>query len=170
MKAYTLESNSLNIYQSKKCLGQKLKRIRKHAVYPQYSFFQVHMGFEHWHGVSSNCMMICESWIVMDLEGCSSALFEELPWNLPVGTEENYEKTQSTSECSRGNFLLKQSQWLRGVRYVFARTMGSWVRIPFSRHIWVYFMFVSSCLGSGLATGLSPVQEVLPTVYNTFQN
>jgi hypothetical protein len=47
------------------------------------------------------------------------------------------------------------------------RTLGSWVRIPLEAwmFVWVYSVFVLSCVGSGLATGWSLVQGVLPTVY-----
>jgi hypothetical protein len=31
--------------------------------------------------------------------------------------------------------------------------------------VWIYSVFVSSCVGSGLATGWFPVQGVLPTLY-----
>jgi hypothetical protein len=31
--------------------------------------------------------------------------------------------------------------------------------------VYVYSVFMLPCVGSGLATGLSPVQEVLQTVY-----
>jgi hypothetical protein len=48
-----------------------------------------------------------------------------------------------------------------------ARTLESWVRIPFEVWIsvWVYTVFVLFCAGSGLASGWSSVQGVLPTVY-----
>jgi hypothetical protein len=46
------------------------------------------------------------------------------------------------------------------------QTLGSWVWIPFVAwmSVCVYSVFVLSCVGSGLATGWSPVQGVLPTV------
>jgi hypothetical protein len=48
-----------------------------------------------------------------------------------------------------------------------AQTLGSWVRIPLE--VWmsvcVSSVLVLSCICSGLATGWSPVQGVLPTVY-----
>jgi hypothetical protein len=46
-----------------------------------------------------------------------------------------------------------------------ARTLGSWVRIPLEAWIslCVCCVFVLSCVGSGLATGSSPVQGVVPT-------
>jgi hypothetical protein len=50
---------------------------------------------------------------------------------------------------------------------VFARsTLGSWIRIPLKAwmFVYVYSVFVLSCVGSGLATGWSPVQLVLPNV------
>jgi hypothetical protein len=54
------------------------------------------------------------------------------------------------------------SQWPRGLRHELsslARMLGSWVRIPLKA-----WMFVCVCIGSGLATGWSPIQGVLPTV------
>jgi hypothetical protein len=51
---------------------------------------------------------------------------------------------------------------------VFARsTLGSWLRIPLKAwmSLCVYSVCVVLCVGSGLATGWSPVQEVLPTIY-----
>jgi hypothetical protein len=62
-----------------------------------------------------------------------------------------------------------RSQWPRGLRHELsssARTLGSWVRIPLE--VWmsvcVYSVFVLSCVGSGLATGWSPVQRTLPCI------
>jgi hypothetical protein len=48
-----------------------------------------------------------------------------------------------------------------------AWTLGSWVRIPLEAwmFVWVYSVFVLSCVSSGLATGWSLVQGVLPVVY-----
>jgi hypothetical protein len=47
------------------------------------------------------------------------------------------------------------------------RTLGSWVRILLVAWMYVYFsVFLSSCVGSDLATSRSPVQEVLPTICN----
>jgi hypothetical protein len=48
-----------------------------------------------------------------------------------------------------------------------ARTPGSWVRIPLKAmmSVCIYSVFVALCVGSGLATGRSPVQGVLLTVY-----
>jgi hypothetical protein len=49
-----------------------------------------------------------------------------------------------------------------------ARTLRSWVRISLKAwmSVYVYSVFVLSCVGSGLATGWSPVKGVLPTVLN----
>jgi hypothetical protein len=48
-----------------------------------------------------------------------------------------------------------------------ARTLESWVRIPLEAWMFVcvYSVFVLFCIGSGLATGWSLVQGVLPIVY-----
>jgi hypothetical protein len=71
-----------------------------------------------------------------------------------------------------GELILKRwkewgrSQWPRCLRYEqssLSRTLGSWVRIPLKAWMFVFILFV---LGSGLATGRSPVQGVLPTVLN----
>jgi hypothetical protein len=61
-------------------------------------------------------------------------------------------------------------QWPRGLRHETsssAWTLGSWVRIPIEAWVFVcvYSVFVLSCVGSGLATGWSLVQGVLPIVY-----
>jgi hypothetical protein len=47
-----------------------------------------------------------------------------------------------------------------------ALTLGSWVRISLKAwmFVYVYPVFVLSCAGSGLATGWSLIQGVLPTV------
>jgi hypothetical protein len=65
---------------------------------------------------------------------------------------------------STGNFALFRtcrSQWPRSVRL--ARMMGSWVWIRPKAWISVLCAFIL-CVGSGLATGWSPVQGVLSTV------
>jgi hypothetical protein len=64
------------------------------------------------------------------------------------------------------NIYLSRSQWPRGLRhelFSIALRLGFWVRIPFQAwmSLCVYSVFV---LGSGLATGWSPIQWVLPTV------
>jgi hypothetical protein len=63
-----------------------------------------------------------------------------------------------------------RSQWPRGLRYEMsspAWTLGSFVRIPLEAWMFVcvYSVFVLFCVGSGLATGWSLVQGVLPIVY-----
>jgi hypothetical protein len=65
--------------------------------------------------------------------------------------------------------IRSRSQWPSGRSYELsslARTLGSWVRIPLKvwMYVCVYSVFVLPCVGSGLATGWSPVQGVLPTV------
>jgi hypothetical protein len=63
---------------------------------------------------------------------------------------------------------LCRSQWPRGLRHEMsspAWTLGSWVRIPLEAWMFAFIQFVLSCVGSGLATGRSLVQGVLPTVY-----
>jgi hypothetical protein len=45
-----------------------------------------------------------------------------------------------------------------------ARTLGSWVRIPLEACcVRLLSVCVALCVGSGLAKGLSLIQEVLPT-------
>jgi hypothetical protein len=63
-----------------------------------------------------------------------------------------------------------RSQWSRGLRHEMsspAQTLGSWVRITLEAwmSVRVSSVFVLSCVCSSLATGWSPVQGVLPTVY-----
>jgi hypothetical protein len=60
-----------------------------------------------------------------------------------------------------------RSHCLHGLRHElssFARKLWSWVRIPLEALMSVLYAFIL-CVGSGLATGWSPVQAVLPTVY-----
>jgi hypothetical protein len=69
------------------------------------------------------------------------------------------------------NSFGSRSQWPRGLRHEMsspAWTLGSWVQILLEAWMFVclYSVFVLSCVGSGLATGWSLVQGVLPTVYN----
>jgi hypothetical protein len=66
--------------------------------------------------------------------------------------------------------IMCRPQWPRGLRHEMsspAWTLGSWLRIPLDAWMFVcvYSVFVLSCVGSGLATGWSLVQGVLPTVY-----
>jgi hypothetical protein len=66
-----------------------------------------------------------------------------------------------------------RSQWPRRLRHGLSwlvRTLRSWVRIPLK--VWMFgvcmrlfCVCVVLSVGSGLATGWSPVQGVLPTVY-----
>jgi hypothetical protein len=63
-----------------------------------------------------------------------------------------------------------RSQWPRGLRHEMsspACTLGLWVRIPLQAWMFdcFYSVFVLSCVSSGLATGWSLVQGVLPIVY-----
>jgi hypothetical protein len=65
---------------------------------------------------------------------------------------------------------LRRSRWPRGLRHELAspaHTLGSWVRIPVKAQMsmCVYSVCAVLCAGSGRATGWSPVQGVLPTVY-----
>jgi hypothetical protein len=60
-----------------------------------------------------------------------------------------------------------RSQWPRGLRHELsslARTLRSWVRIPLIAWMSVLYAFIL-CVGRGCATGWSPVQGVLPTLY-----
>jgi hypothetical protein len=71
--------------------------------------------------------------------------------------------------CSPPHLHSNPLQWPRNLRHELpslARTLGSWVRVPSkaSLSVCVYSVFVLSCVGSGLVTGWSPVQGVLPTV------
>jgi hypothetical protein len=59
----------------------------------------------------------------------------------------------------------RRSQWQRGLRHEMsspARTLGSWVWIPL-RHGCLSAFILCLCVGSGLATGWTSVQGVLPT-------
>jgi hypothetical protein len=62
------------------------------------------------------------------------------------------------------------SQWPRGLEHEMsspAWTLGSWVRISLEAwmSVCVYSVFMLSCVSSGLATGWSLVQGVLPIAY-----
>jgi hypothetical protein len=66
------------------------------------------------------------------------------------------------------NHFHSRSQWPRGLRHEMsspAWTLGSWVRIPLEAWLFAFILFVLSCVSSGLATGWSLVQGVLPIVY-----
>jgi hypothetical protein len=73
----------------------------------------------------------------------------------------------------RGIACLRWSQQPRGLRhelYSLSQTLGSWVWIPlkawkFGVRMRLFCVCVVLCVGSGLATGWSTVQRVLPTVY-----
>jgi hypothetical protein len=63
-----------------------------------------------------------------------------------------------------------RSHWPRGLRHELsspAQALGPWFRIPLEAWMFVYVYSVSvlPCVGSDLATGWSPVEGVLPTVY-----
>jgi hypothetical protein len=67
-------------------------------------------------------------------------------------------------------WIMSRPQWPRGLRHEIsspAWTLGSWVRIPLEAWMFVCVcsVFVLSSVSSGLATGWSLVQGVLPTVY-----
>jgi hypothetical protein len=60
-------------------------------------------------------------------------------------------------------FYPSPSQWSRGLRHESsspARTLRSWVRIPLKA--WMSVCAFILCVSSGLETGWSPVQGVLP--------
>jgi hypothetical protein len=84
----------------------------------------------------------------------------------------NISPTDLTVPPGFGNPIpnLRQSQWSRGLRHEPsspARTLRSWVRIPFEAgmSLCVYSVCVVLCGSSGLATGWFLVQGVIPTVY-----
>jgi hypothetical protein len=73
--------------------------------------------------------------------------------------------SQEIVQYSRG-----RSQWPRRLKDELssaAWTLESWVRISLEAllSVCVYFICVVLCVGSDLATGRSPVQGVLPSVY-----
>jgi hypothetical protein len=69
-----------------------------------------------------------------------------------------------------------RSQWPRCLRHELSsptRTLGSWIRIPLQAldvSVRLFCVCVVLCVGNGLATGSSPVQGVLPTVYRLTEN
>jgi hypothetical protein len=62
---------------------------------------------------------------------------------------------------------INEYRWKTKNNKSLVRTLGSGVRIPLEAwvSVWVYSVFVVLFVGSGLATGWSPVKGVLPTVY-----
>jgi hypothetical protein len=84
-------------------------------------------------------------------------------------TDDTIRSTSNVCIFATAEYEAGRSQWLRSrERTVFARSNTvSWVRNP-TRGMDVrvrYSVCAVLCVGSGLATGLSPVQGVLPTVY-----
>jgi hypothetical protein len=83
-----------------------------------------------------------------------------------------YVSRKRFSSISYGNSALCRSQWPSGLRHEIsspAQTLGSWVWIPLEgwMFVYVYSVFMLFCVGSGLATGWSPVQGIVPTVFKT---
>jgi hypothetical protein len=66
---------------------------------------------------------------------------------------EVYNLVFTVAGWSKTKYLCPLKHWAVG----FNPTLGM--------DVCVYYVFVLYCVGSGLATGLSPVQGVLPTVY-----
>jgi hypothetical protein len=68
-------------------------------------------------------------------------------------------------------YVISRSQWPRGLRHELstaARTPGSWVQNStpvMDVCIHLFCLCAVLCVGRGLATGWSPVQGVLPTLY-----
>jgi hypothetical protein len=99
----------------------------------------------------------------MKQENRCSALFIDVEWKCV------HRKVERKKMLKSSNIKYYQSQWPRGIRHEMsspAQTLGSWVRIPLKAwmFVWVYSVFVLSCVGSGLAKNSSPIQGVLPTV------
>jgi hypothetical protein len=87
-------------------------------------------------------------------------------------TVQNNLRVFRSSILSREHNWSVRSQWSRALRHEpssIARTLGSWAQIPLKAWMCVcvrlFCVCVVLCVGSVLATGWSPVQEVLPTVY-----
>jgi hypothetical protein len=94
-------------------------------------------------------------------------IIKEVHWNHLVGTfwPSSIHETVKQQE----QYHVRRSQRPRGLRHETsssALTLGSWGRIPLKvwMSVWVYSVFVLSCVGSGLASGWSPFQGVLPSV------
>jgi hypothetical protein len=73
-------------------------------------------------------------------------------------------------EYNIGKVTVSLSQWPPGLRREISsltRKLGSWVWIPLKAWMSVcaYSVFMLSCVGSGLATGWSRIQGVLPIAY-----
>jgi hypothetical protein len=80
---------------------------------------------------------------------------------LLMGPNENYHTRMDGLSCTDG-----RSQWPRGLRHELsfpARTLWSWVRTPLKP--WVFAFILCLCCPVYLATGWSPVQRVLRSVY-----
>jgi hypothetical protein len=134
---------------------------------------------------AASCTTFLYKTELYDIVGSSPANYREVPgWNLgpksgcadfpwfpsaPPAQRRWYTSKQATIISFR--YVIRvRSQWPRGLRHEMsspAWTLGSWARIPLDAWMFVcvYSLFVFSCVGSGLATGWSLVQGVLPIVY-----
>jgi hypothetical protein len=79
-----------------------------------------------------------------------------------------YNQTLPNCFLNTGSLYLALSVSARALRHEIcssAKTLRCWFRIPLEAWMPTCVFFVLSCVGSGLATGWSPVQGLLPTVY-----
>jgi hypothetical protein len=128
-----------------------------------------------------NLLSPSSSSLKMEARGSSEALviFYQTTWrhfsegsNLPFIFIYKLFRTDKWiwTRFARCEVPMGRSQWPRSLRHEMsspAWTLRSWARIPLEAWMFVcvYSVFVLSCVSSGLATGWSPIQGVLPTVY-----
>jgi hypothetical protein len=123
-----------------------------------------------------------ESWMRKDVEGSVYVLALKVEGlgrttqpavkQLKTGLRYKIKSVTASLTCPVScSIVMYRSQWLWGQRQELsslARTLGSWVPIPLEKLMSVCAFILCLCVlcvGSGLATGWTLVQGVLPTVY-----
>jgi hypothetical protein len=123
-------------------------------------------SYRRWKGVQSSLTMLS----IIQFHELIKIMFNRPNDLLTMSSYFIYYYVQSYIANIYENYSIRikrsRSQWPRSLRHELsslARTLGSWVRIPLEA--WMSVCVYSVCvLGSGLATGWSLVQGVLPNV------